>query len=396
MLGKNKLFIYYFVIFLALVICSCATIPESKPIVIPFTIENDHVVIYAIVNGVEGKYIWDTGSLDTHTFTSLENLRQLAENKEHFQSNRYYIDDSIVINSQIIRSKSIIHYFPSHTDPKLEWLTPYLKEKGFDGIIGLSLFNGWWVEVLFSANKIILQKTKPHDYNDFTETMTTFEGPGLFPSEFFIKGTIDGLKINFYLDTGANWAFNFPKSLRKHFGTNYRRIITLDETYYEIPSGNISIMGDVFTNKTIIADEDGDNVLLGLEFIQRYDILFDMRALFDISAITSKRDRLYYKKRFTNTDIEQTFNGIYSAAPNIYGIGIRREEKGFFVFSVTVPGFAYNELGLRPGMIITGFNGRNLAGLELTELSRIFQTIRKEGGTLTVLNANGTESVIKR
>ena len=393
---KIKLFVVYFTLCTLLAVTSCASLPRNEPIVIPFTIENDHIVIYARVNGVDGRYIWDTGSEDTHTFISLDNLTPLPRNLYPYHVNSYYIKDDIVIDGHIIRSKSIINYIPSNTHPQWEWLTPYLIEKNFDGIIGLSLFSGWWLEVSFSTNTLILHRSKPSGFDDFTYAWVTFRVPSFFPTTFYAVGSIDDVFIGFLIDTGANLAFNFPRSIREQLSTDYQKMITIDDIYYEIPTSSISVMGDVFNNMTIIADGDGDIALLGLEFLQRYDFLFDMRALFNIRTLTSKRNRFYFKQHFIKSDEELPLGGIFpSANPNPFGLRIRRVEKGFFVAEVRTPGFTHDELNLRPGMTLTIFNGRNLAGLETAELSIILAHLFDGGtGELVILDADGTERVI--
>ena len=292
------LFNFCFVLLLIALICSCATLNGSKPIVIPFTIENNRMVIIAEVNGVEGRYIWDKGAFDTCTFVPLENLTLVPEIGSQVQTLSYYIEDGIIIDGQIIKSKSKIRFIPSLTHPQWEWLAPYLKDEGFDGILGIAVFNGWWVEISFSTSCIILHRQKPQGFPDYAASRTTFQGLDNWRGGWYIIGTIDGVPTGFLLDTGAYSAFVFPHSTREHVGSGYRKIITTNDFFYEVSTNNISLMADVFYDKTITTTgESFGEVVVGLEFLRNYDVLFDMRAL------RSQRTRLYYKQHNVKYDI---------------------------------------------------------------------------------------------
>jgi len=392
-LKKTFLSIFLLLLLLMVVICACASIPINEKIVIPFTMKNNRIVIKATVNGVEGKYVWDTGSFDSHTFIPIENLTPIPEGLNQSASKSYYIEDGIIIKNQIIKSKSIIHHIPSHTNTQWDHIVQYLKEEGLDGFFGIALFNGWWVEVLFSKSRIILHKQMPKYFIEYANAKTTFQGMHNWRGAFFISGNIDGIPIEFLLDTGAPDAFNFPHMLREYFNADYRKIITIDDIYYEIPTSSISILGDVFENKSIVTNSWAENfgmVIIGMEFLQKYDILFNM------STLRSEITRLYYKKNIEKENKEQFFSGVITPSPNPFGIQVWLKEKGFLVDKVTIPGFSHDELGIRPGMMLIKFNGRDLGGLELRELSRILTTMRNKNGVLTVLNTDGTEIVITR
>ena len=396
-LKRTTLFSFCFIPLLLAALSSCASSPRREPpIMIPFTLENCRMVIYAEVNGVEGRFLWDTVAFDTHTFTSLENLTPVPEYRSPFPLVRsYYIEDGIVINGQIIRSKSIIRYLPHpYFPPGFEFLIPYLMDNGFDGILGMAIFNGWWVEVSFSTNNIILHRQRPRGFANFASAYTAFQGLYSPRGAFLVYGIVDGMYVDFLLNTGAAQAFNFPHWSREYLDTSYRRIIALNDAFYEIPTSNIRLMGEVFYGKTIRTNSFAESIgaaFIGLEFLQHYDFLFDMRTL------RPRRTRLYYRPSFARTDAERSFTGIYSPGVDYFGIRIRLEEQGFFVSTVIAPSFEHDELGLMPGMTLTSFNGRSLAGLEPTELSTILAYLKGGGsGELAVLDADGTERVIVR
>jgi len=77
-------------------------------IVIPFKLENNRIVIQATVNGVEGRYFWDTGAPDTITTISLDNL-PIVKNDPYIHNTRHYIKDGIIIDGQLLKTTSTIY-----------------------------------------------------------------------------------------------------------------------------------------------------------------------------------------------------------------------------------------------------------------------------------------------
>ena len=119
---KNPVLFLFCIALLPLAVLSnCASLPRNEEtIIIPFTLENEWMVIYAEVNGTPGRYIWDSGFFDVHTFAKLENLVQLPKHRNNTSSKRYYIENGIAVNGQVIQSKSIVNYIPSHIHPQWE------------------------------------------------------------------------------------------------------------------------------------------------------------------------------------------------------------------------------------------------------------------------------------
>ena len=390
---KVKLCVFFFV--LLTLLNSCLRFPLNEPpIIIPFTLENNRIVIYATVNGIEGRFVWDTGSFDIQmlNYSSLENLTPLSFNVNPTLTKSYYIKNGIIINNQIIRSKSIINYLPTSEHPQMVYLLKYLNEHNFEGILGLAMFNGWWVEVSFSTNNIILHRRKPRSFTDFILARTTFRGLYCWLGAFFVTGIIDGVSFDFLVDTGVRYGLGFPHSVLECLDTNvYRKILTWDDTHYEIRTRNISLLSDVFLDKTIITDSFADHFgipIMGLDFLQRYDFLFDMRSL----NPRRERTRLYFKQRLEKTDKVLSCYIIFS---NPYGIILQSRNDSLWVFGVTIPGFAHDVLGLMPDMTVTAINGHYIIGSERTRFYEFLAYLKDGGeGELTVLDADGAEHII--
>ena len=397
---KSNLFALCLVLLLLTALASCVSLPENEAnetIVIPFTIEgNNRIVLYATVNGVEGRFFWDTGAFDVHTFTSLDNLTPVPADRNPAGGRRYYIENGIIINGQVIKSRSIINYIPSFFFiPRWVEIAEYLRNEGFDGILGIAMFNGYWVEVSFTTSNIILHRQKPEGFTDYAPARTTFQGLYYWPGAFFVTGMVDGVPIDFLLDTGARFAFHVPHSVREYLGAdNYRKILTWNDFHYEFHTSNISLMGNEFVGKTLTTSPTAEYfgvTLLGVDFLQRYDILFDLRFLrARLGGIT----RLYYRHRLEKADTKLACPGIFTNISEPFGIRLETREEGLWVWGVIIPGFAHDELGLMPGMTITAINGQRITGNDRTQLYE-FLVYLKEGGTgeLTVW-VDGAERVI--
>ena len=403
---KVKLCVFFFI--LLTLLNSCLRFPRNEPpIFIPFTLENNRMVIYAEVNGVKGRFMWDTGSFDSQTLnsTSLENLTPLPRIRNRTTTERrYYIENGIVINEQIIRSRSIINYFHSHPSPNMEKMAQSLLEEGFDGILGIAMFNGWWVEVSFTTNNIILHRQKPVGFYNYAPARTTFRGLYRNPNgRFFVTGIVDDMPIDFWVDTGSPGTFNFPHSMREILGTGYRKtLLWRERIFYEICTSNISLMGDVFLDKAIatcnwadwFAETESTQAILGMDFLQRYDLLFDMRTL----NPRRERTRLYYRQRPEKANTEPFLRSIFASISEPFGLRLESQEEGrwLWVSAVTSPGFAHDELGLMPGMTITAINGQPITGADRTQLYDFLSYLKDGGhGELSVW-VDGAKRVITR
>jgi hypothetical protein len=271
-------------------------------------LENNRIVIYATVNGVDGRYFWDTGCRPTITTIPLDNLPRVE------YDTRRYIKNGIVINGHRLKTTSMITNFSEWPDKRMENI---IKEGGFDGVLGYYIFNGYWCELSFTESKIILHKSKPDKYALSAGGYISRRG---FPC---ITVNINGeILFSSIVDTGTPYAFYFPHRIIQYIKpTDYKEIYSFkrrSSPSYEFPVQSISVMDDIFINKMIRTTDipsEEDEWLIGVEYLQYYDLLFDIRNNYT-TADNYRQWELYYMPRFPDLDMNtQQFYGIKDANP---------------------------------------------------------------------------------
>jgi hypothetical protein len=257
-------------------------------------LENNRIVIYATVNGVDGRYFWDTGCRQTITSIPLDNLPHVKNDT------RRYIKNGIVINGQRLKTTSMITNFSEWPNKRMENI---IKEGGFDGVLGYYIFNGYWCELSFTESKIILHKNKPEKFSLFAGGYVTRGG---FPC---ITVNINGdITVPFVVDTGWLTAFGFPNIIMQYIKpADYKEIFSVNRmspTSYEIPIQSMSVLDDVFVDKLIITSDVPGNYegTIGIEYLQHYDLLFDIRNNYS-PANNYHQWELYYIPRFPDLDM---------------------------------------------------------------------------------------------
>jgi hypothetical protein len=269
----QKLIKLFLLFFMASILYSCGRKNNEEPIIIPFTLEDNRIVIYATVNGVEGRYFWDSGWYQTITTIPLSNL-PVVENDPVTSFTRYYIKDGVAINGHILKTTSIITNLSPYM-PNAEIVESILKNEGFDGILGYYIFTGYWCELSFTESKIKLHKSKPDKFSLFAGGYVDEWG---FPC---INVNINGvITVAFGVDTGLPYAFGFPNKIMQYIkSAEYRELLSISmsygevlnvfETHYEIPVQSISVLDDVFVDKLILTSDNplDDLVLIGIEYL---------------------------------------------------------------------------------------------------------------------------------
>jgi hypothetical protein len=393
-----------FLVFLtASILLSCGRENSEDPVVIPFTLEDNHIVIYANVNGVIGRYFWDTGCYETITTVFIKNL-PVVENDLYFDYKRYFIKDGIVINGHRLKTTSIITN-PSPYMLNIEVIESILKEEGFDGILGYYIFTGYWCELSFTESKIILHKNKPEKFSLSAGGYVTSWGHPCI--NVYINET---MPFTFVVDTGSPVVFTFPRNFFQYIKpAEYREILSIEkfsdkilndyETHYEIPVHSMSVLDDVFADKFIITshynpfDRWGT---IGVEYLQYYDLLFDITFNNEPKSNWHLWE-LYYMPRFPDLD-KNTLDLSYlrNAKPRV-GITHRPTEQGRFLVSIWKPSIAYNEYGLMPGMTITHINGVSLYSLTNNEATPLFNEMADDDNCeITVIDLDNSQRTIKR
>jgi hypothetical protein len=395
----KKLFLLFLT---ASILLSCGRENSEEPIEIPFTLEENRIVIYANVNGVEGRYFWDTGCFETVTTIPLGNL-PVVKNDPYYNHKRYYIKNRIIINGHRLKTKSIITN-PSPNMPRVEVFKSIYKDEGFDGALGYYIFTGYWCELSFTESKIILHKNKPEKFLlSASGSVTRWGHP-------CISVRIDSTYLyTFIVDTGMPAAFSFPKKFMQYIKpAEYLEILSINESYegiyndfgthYEIPGRSISVLDDTFIDKYIITSGSlyDDEGAIGIKYLQYYDLLFDITFNNEPKSNWHLWE-LYYMPRFPDLD-KNTLDLTYIRNSKLkVGISHMSTDQGRFLTGVWKPSIAYSEYGLMPGMTITHINGVFLNPLTNHEASPLFDEMADDDNCeIKVIDLDNGRRTIKR
>jgi hypothetical protein len=364
---------------------------------IPFELtEYGKIVVTATVNGTKGRFFWDTGTDNLFFDCNLENLD--FSHREAYgwfffdvapEETDFYSLPEIIIGGIRLRPESKIAKVPKVLRDNI------LEPEGLDGLLGINVFAGYYTEISFSKNKIILHKKKPAQFEESIPI-------NLESNYFCVSVDIDGKQSPFIIDTGAGGGIYFPPtSIRGKMKNEYVRIFlpkrqnmlmkTLE--VYLVKTNRILVFEDTFENKIIVtnspwrfdANISTSRGLLGVEFLKNYDLLFDFTNLpFSTSG-------LYYKNINAKRDEEELFlpekiserilaSGIYSfyRTPEGITLGI-------------IEGSVFNtEYGITEKTIITKIEGKPVQEISDTVLWEMDIPKVKD---FTVLE-NGRERII--
>jgi hypothetical protein len=395
----QKLIKLFLVFLTASILLSCGS---EEPIEIPFTLEGNRVVIYATINGVEGRYFWDSGCWETITTTPLDNL-PIVENDPVTSHTRYYIKDGITINGHTLKTTSIITNLSSNM-PGVERLERIIKNEGFDGILGYYIFTGYWCELSFTESKIKLHKNKPEKFS-----LSAGGHVNELGSPCITVNINKTITTTFIVDTGSPDAFGFPKIIYQQIKpAEYGEILSVNESYegiyndfethYEIPGCSMSVLDDTFTDKYIITSDipTENEGLIGVEYLQHYDLLFDITFNNEPKSNWHLWD-LYYMPRFPELDKNTLDLSDLRNAKLKIGIRHRYTEQGRFLIGVWKPSIAYSEYSLMPGMTVTHINGVFLNSLTNDEISLLFDKLADDDNCeITVIDLDSRQRTIRR
>jgi hypothetical protein len=372
---------------------SCINSNSTDIIEIPFNLIDRRIVIDATINGARGKFVFDTGVTESHVNIQLDNLRHIGNTTNKYmgvsKKEKIYALNKILLGGTELKTHSWI----INRSAVLE----SIQKEGYDGLLGIRVFEGYWCELSFSRNKIILHKKKPEYFSKWLPVNSIDKSRQYFS----IPVNIDDNIIYCVIDTGMKIAMRFPKSVLCQKHTNdYVKVFSSDHVnqYHLVKTQKFTIMDETYINKFIMTnsylsqysnDDKYNNIgILGIDFLINYNILFDFTNLRN-----GKTTGIFYEPRVL---LEERNYGFFSYVTNVPSSGILKmhyANKGLIIDDIIENGIAYNEFGLRPNMIITKINGKPIDDMTAEEQHDpgISTTIRE----YTILN-NGIEHTMIR
>jgi hypothetical protein len=225
-----------------------------------------------------------------------------------------------------------------------QMLEPY----GFDGILGIETFNGYWCEISFSQNVITLHKEKP---THFTQSVPAAKTAKLFT----IPVDVDGSSYPFLVDTGAMNSI-LPVATIASKADGYIKVRSMNDDYYAVRARSMTVFNDAFKERYFFTDASSairkihaePIGIIGIDALQNYDLLFDLTG-----TDASRATRVYYSPR---NEFEDRI------------IGLRRLERrvGWVRYNNVPEGIALDllegspliALGVTENTVITMVNGK--------------------------------------
>ena len=320
----------------ALLLLSCSAY-NDETLVIPFSIERGWIILDAAINGQAGRFVLDTGMIHSLAEVCAQGLRsygyveQLIDGR--LQMTPYYMLRSIQFGDIEVTSRS---WLINRND-----FIERIRLRGFDGLLGLWIFEGYWVELSFSRNEIVLHRQKPEHFSSASHSPLKLPTSS---SALHLPITIDGMEFLMNIDTGLQSALFFPNDI-----VNYRnpedlsRIASNCEIgdFYLVQTNSISVLdrtynGKLIMNNSYLAERTLDPHstgigLLGLDFMRHYDFLLDCRSL-----LYGRTTGMYYMPITSSEERDYGFFSFLKEAPELGIINFRFSEMGMEITCILV------------------------------------------------------------
>ncbi|MDR0558303.1 MAG: hypothetical protein LBG43_10670 [Treponema sp.] len=371
---KVSLFIF------ALPLFSCAEEASPGAAEIPFVIKGGRMLLYATVYGRSGLYVFDTGAtasyldVDPKGLVPARFVRLVDNGKRKFDWTRAL--NTISFGDVKLRTRSEV-ITPSSIAVDLK------KTSGYDGCLGIGVFEGYWCEISFSKSKIILRREKP----DYFTSHSPVRKIKTVDYDFLIPAAVDGADIYLEVDTGLPYGILFPEgAARNKRPDESREVVSIGEVerYHWVKTRETRILDETYTDRYIptnsyiaerrrragsdIRDADGIG-LMGLDFLQYYDWLLDCREL-----RKGKTAGLYYEPNTPPEDREYGAFNLSRDTPEFGALGgvTYATYKGNGYYGIRIrdllkDSVAYRDFGLRPGSVLWRVNGMQFPLLPMEE-----------------------------
>ena len=384
---------------------SCSTIPDTSDsdIVIPFVVENGLIVLDAVFDGITGRFFWDTGA----NFSTVPGANSRSERWYHntvVDGERmlepFYQINCIRFGDVDVRARSW------YINIKNDFSGRVAELRGLDGMLGNSIFEGFWVELSFSRNEIVLHREMPAHFANANHVplKSMLEISGERDDKFYLPIDIDGKEFFMLIDTGAYSAFASPNDIVNYKSPDDIRRITSNAEpldYYLVRTNSITVLDRTYLDKFVMTNSWGttrtesitgvrgftDIGIIDTDFMRHYDFLMDYRDLFN--GIT---EGMFF---IPITPPEERDYGYFSFLTEVPELGILTvwsTYRGLVITSILSDSPAYTVLGLRPGSIIAKINGESVHNFSRAELLDLLFTHKITN--LSVFNAEGSLELI--
>jgi hypothetical protein len=355
---------------------SCSIGGTSKDrIVIPFYVdENNRIVLHATINGLEGRFLFDTGAMLSHVYGAGGRFvyRRLwsARDGEQVHVYRVYRVGRIWFGDTEVRARSLLianDYYNA----------ALCRREGFDGLLGNGIFEGFWVEIAFSRNEIVLYREKPAHFAGASHAPLMFwVRNGRHDNRFLLYVDIDGVEFPMLIDSGAPDAFYFQSTVAYLIDPAYlRRVASINEAgdFYLARANSISFMGRTYydrwlaTNSFVAARLEHEHIagIIGMDFLMHYDFLFD-----NTNMRRGRTSGMYFKPITKPGERDYGFfpASLPTVAPKLGIIDFLRKPAGRKITCIMTDSELYTIHGLRPGTIVTEINGQTTRYMSTYEM----------------------------
>jgi len=279
-------------------------------------------------------------------------------------------------------------------------------QRGLDGMLGNCIFNGYWLELSFYRNEIVLWREKPiHFANASHAPLRSMQDLRRESDRrLYLPIDVNDREFHLLIDTGVWYSFGFPGDIVNYKDSDdVKQIVsTVNPWNYQlVRTSAISILDRTYHDKFILTNshitqrvediagvrEFTDIGVIGLGFMRYYDFLIDYRDLwYGIS------DGMFFIPITPQEERNYVFPSFFSEKPEFGIVRFMMGFRGLQVISILTDSPAYINFGLRPGSIITRVKGepiRNFSRQELLD-PQFFQ----RATDITVLDAIGNEVLI--
>ena len=336
---------------------------------IPFILEENRIILDAVINDKSGRFIFDSGIIDSYVNIKSFSLFPVAYTKRIYKNklrtvlvyglNKIYFGDmEVKANSWIINHDDIIDYLK--------------EEEGYDGLLGMRIFEGYWCEISFPNQEIILHKEKPKKEYKYHSPLKTFSKY----DSFYLPIMVDNIEILMHVDTGLRYGALFPNDIINSKNDNeIKSIISIEEVknYYLVETKSIVILDETYKNKYIMTNSysaqrrnytsHNDIGLIGINILKYYDLLFDYTEV-----KKGKTSGMYYQPLIPLSDRNYGFFSFLDEVPEFGILNFWLSETRLIIMSILEDSIAYNLFNLRPGMIITKINDNPISVFSREEL----------------------------